>query len=347
MTSYLTVFDEQQWSNFIARSINSDIYHSWQYHQIDRTGQPVLFVYQEDTFFIALPFIKRDIEGSPWYDLTSVYGYAGPVSDKRFEDISVQSMISFRKLFLEFAREQKCVSVFSRLHPFSRQNLLLEKIGGVTGNGKTIYIDLNLSLEEQRGRYEKRLSRQIRNQRKKGYLIRESTDIDDIRAFTAMYTENMRRVAANRNYFFNEDYFIEILLNPKLSSKLLLVYDGDKMACGAVVFYSDSIIRNHLSATSEAYLKESPSKLLTDEISVLGRQLGLKYFHLGGGVGGREDSLFKFKSYFSGTWMNDYTWRFVPDPASYNLLLEMRGINKSTSSQFFPLYRDYSLETVK
>ena len=111
------------------------------------------------------------------------------------------------------------------------------------------------------------------------------------------------------------------------------------MICGALILISENVVRNHLSATSEKYLKVSPSKLLTDEISLIGRRLGKKIFHLGGGVGGKEDSLFKFKSHFSDLRINDRIWCYVNDQESYNELLRKKGVVLNGRSTFFPAYR--------
>ena len=111
------------------------------------------------------------------------------------------------------------------------------------------------------------------------------------------------------------------------------------MICGAIVVWSDGVIRNHLSATSESHIRLSPSKLLTDEISLLGRRLGMKYFHLGGGVGGKEDTLFNFKSAFSDLVLEDNIWCFVADKDVYNYLVKEKNIK--TNQDHFPLYRAY------
>lgn len=169
------------------------------------------------------------------------------------------------------------------------------------------------------------------------YDIREASSQDEIKLFTAMYTENMLRLKAKESYFYDEAYFTQLIKGKEENCKLIVIYHGDVMICGAVIMCVGDVIRNHLSATANAYINQSPSKLLTDEISVIGRQLGKRYFHLGGGLGGREDSLFKFKSYFSSLFLEDMTWRFISDTFSYNDLVKER--NDDVRPDYFPLYR--------
>ena len=75
------------------------------------------------------------------------------------------------------------------------------------------------------------------------------------------------------------------------------------------------------------------------------QEQGYKYLHLGGGVGGSEDGVFKFKEAFSKSRHNFQTWRFVCDREKYDYLLTLNAQAKNTSveelesSGFFPAYR--------
>ena len=334
---FLVVTDEEQWTNYIDKSCEFDFYHSWYYHSIDKRGKPLLFVYEEENDFIAIPFLKRKISDSDLFDLTSVYGYSGPVSNKKMDDISAAMQSNFEFAFKDFLVEDRVISVFSRLHPFFKQNLLLNQLGGIRSNGKTIYIDFSVSLDQQREKYHKRLLRQVKQLRKKPYYIKEATTEEELEAFTEIYQENMDRLFAAKEYYYSKDYF-QKLINNKNNCKLILIYEEDKVICGAIVGYSGRIIRNHLSATHKDYVKDSPSKLLTDEISVIGRNMGLHYFHLGGGVGGKEDSLFAFKSNFSDLFLDDHIWCYIANEDAYQFLVKQKNI-PDTDLSFFPLYR--------
>lgn len=335
---YQVITDSEQWAGYVEKSIGYDVYHTLHYHNLDKRGEPVLFVYEEDDTFIALPLLKRAIEHVDFCDFTSSYGYAGPISNKKFDTLSDALIGRFKYSFAKFMQNNRAVTVFSRLNPFINQCYLLDKMGGVRHNGKTVYIDLSQSLDEQRARYDKRLKRQIRQLRKRGYLIKYADTQEEIRLFTDMYNKNMRRLNAAPSYFFNEDYFTALLKNSAFNCELLLIYDGEEMICGATVMWSDGVIRNHLSATSESHIHVSPSKLLTDEISVMGRELGMKFFHLGGGVGGKEDTLFRFKLAFSYLVLADNIWCYIADEAVYSQIIEQKNIKDNTD--YFPLYRN-------
>ncbi|MDP9080757.1 MAG: GNAT family N-acetyltransferase [Bacteroidota bacterium] len=333
------ISDKQEWDGYMKRSLTHEIFHTWHYHSLNTEGEALLFVYEEDGFFIALPVIKRKIENSPFFDMTSAYGYCGPISDIGLADLPATAIARFKTSFLSFMEMQNAVCIFTRLHPFLNQQRILQNIGGLQQNGTTLYIDLLQTPEEQRNRYDKRLSRQIRKLREKGYTIKELDTAEGIKSFTAMYWANMKRVNASAHYYFDEQYFSSLLKVDGFENKLLAIYDGDELICGALLLISNDIIRNHLSATSPLYLKESPSKLLTDEISMVGRRLGKKIFHLGGGLGGKEDSLFEFKRYFSNLQVQDQIWCYINDEKAYNGLVLKTGCEIGAEHNYFPLYR--------
>ena len=338
--SYQIVSEKEitRWNFYIENATYRDFYHTSQYHTLQNSGEPFLFVYEKNGVFIVFPLLKRRIEQTDYVDFTSVYGYSGPISNKEFAQLDSDLLDDFKTQFLSFIDAENCVSIFARLNPFANQQLLLEKFGGVHENGKTVYMDLTVPLEDQRSRYEKRLRRRIKQLRRKDYRIIEATNSEEVQLFIQLYYENMDRVNASEHYYFDKEYFLNLLDKEKFLSRLLLIFEEEILICGAVVINSDSIIRNHLSATNVDYLKESPSKLLTDEISLIGRELGLKYFHLGGGVGGKEDSLFYYKSSFSNLFLEDKVWCYIADHAAYDSLVNLNA-DRASPKKRFPLYR--------
>jgi len=334
-----TIRSKKEWDGYIEKTLMHEFFHTWYYHSLNTEGEPLLFVYEETDFFIAMPLIKRPIKNSLYYDLTSAYGYCGPISNIDLGKLPEITKSIFKSEFVNFMRQENAVCVFSRLHPFLNQCCIFQHDSYLKENGTTLYLDLSLSLEEQRSKYDKRVARQIRKLRKRAYIIKEGDSPEEIRKFTEMYHKNMDRVNASKAYYFDEKYFADILNVHESKNKLLLIYDGSELICGALLFLSNNIIRNHLSATSPKYLKESPSKLLVDEISIIGRRLGKKIFHLGGGVGGREDSLFKFKRLFTDLKIRDWIWCYINDTVVYKDLVLKSGAITNSESNYFPRYR--------
>lgn len=341
MKNVIMLSQKKEWIAYLKRAVNYDFYQTWTYHCIDKSeGMPLLYVYEEGDDFIAFPLLKRYIPDSGCYDLGSVYGYSGPFASKNFECLDVQLIVNFRKAFLLFLQEENIVSVFSRLHPFFNQDVLMNTFGGVFGNGKVVVLDLGISYEEQQNGYQERNRRKIRQLRQKGFFIKEGGTEADIRVFAEIYTASMLRLEASADYFFDETYFSTLLNAQEFDARLLFVCDHSGYpVCGAIIVLTNDIIQAHLLGTREEYMAESPAKLLIDEITILGRKLGMKYYNLGGGLGFKEDSLFAWKATFSPLTLNYQSWRFIADQEEYNRILDDQDIDHNLDIDFFPLYR--------
>ena len=339
MINQISIHQEREWKQIVQRSLNYDSYHTWQYHNLTKDGTPVLLVYNEGDDFIAIPLLKRNIPNSELFDMTSVYGYTGPLSNLRFKAISMQMKENFKRELIVYLKANRIVSVFSRLNPFLDQLPLMGAFQGIHDNGNGVVIDLDQSLEDQRSKYESTLLKQIRKVKALDFHVEVSKNPEAIKEFSNIYTENMKRVGATDFYMFTEEYFKNFLNSMDFHSKLIMVYHEGTAVCGGIVLFTQKIMQSHLSATRTAYLKFSPAKLLTDEISQLGRQLGMRYYNLGGGLGFTKDSLFDFKSSFSDIYYDYKTWRYISDPENYLRLILNANIDPENAVDFFPLYR--------
>ena len=87
----------------------------------------------------------------------------------------------------------------------------------------------------------------------------------------------------------------------------------------------------------------NPIKLLFHQAAEWFKRRGNRWMHLGGGVGGGQDSLFHFKLGFSPQTFPFRTWRLVLDAAAYDELLTRAGRAPGSglvAGSFFPAYRE-------
>jgi hypothetical protein len=339
MTKIFTLLDKELWLNYVGKSAAFDFYHTWYYHSMDNTAEPLLFVLEEAENYIALPLLKRAIPNTEYFDLTCVYGYTGPISNEDFAKIDESFLNRFKDAFLAFVAEQNIVSVFSRLHPFFGQERLMNKFPGIHPNGKTVAIDLKQTIEAQRAGYHRSYRQHIKQLKNKGYVVKETNAPEDIRVFAEIYTENMKRVGASDYYLFTEAYFNELLAAEEFESKLMLIFYQGEPVSGGVIICTNKIMQAHLVGTRNEHISVSPPKLLIDELTVMGRELGYEYLNLGGGLNFKEDTLYYWKTGFSNFSLDFNSWRFVANKTVYNSLLAERGIAEELDIDFFPLYR--------
>lgn len=339
---YFTVdiTEKEHWNQVIQATHAHDFYHTWYYHQLCATdSHPFLFVFEKEGHFVAMPLLKRNIEDTSYFDCTSVYGYAGPVSNLDFRDMPPSLLQQFLQTFLHFLKKEKIVSVFTRLHPLIHQHFQPGQTGGLYDNGKTVVIDLTPPIAEQRLRYRKAFRSKINQLRNKGYQVRQGINEDDIASFAAIYLQNMQRLGANTNYLFDKNYFKQLLQATSFQSHILLASFEGRDTAGVFTTCCNNTMQLHLAATHEDFIHDSPMRLLVEEASILGKSKRMQYLHLGGGVGGQQDSLFNFKSGFSDQCLDFKTWRLIADTATYKALTLKKAPTPVVTDLPFPIYR--------
>ena len=110
----------------------------------------------------------------------------------------------------------------------------------------------------------------------------------------------------------------------------------------AIIMFCNTQMHYHLSASDYNFRNVGATNLLLYETALWGNANGYRTFHLGGGLGSSEDSLYKFKKSF-----NRYSERrfFIGkkwfNTKVYEKLVEIRKNEKDfdEKSTFFPLYR--------
>ncbi|HDZ13626.1 hypothetical protein LCGC14_1047350 [marine sediment metagenome] len=346
------ITDREEWNRFIKLIGHFDFYYSYYYHLLSKQAneKPILIAYREADVLIALPLLLRDIKGTSYSDATSVYGYAGPLCKIKGKKTSTFDNGNFKNQLQLFLRENKIVSVFTRLHPFiDYQENILKNIGSITSPGNVVNIDLTLPIDIQRQQYNKRLKTYV-NKARRVYTIIEANNERQIEEFIEMYYENMRRLDANEYYFFDKRYFYQLMISSFFKVELMLCSNSEtgELIGGAMFIKTGNIVQYHLSGCKEDYLHLNPIKLLIDEMRLRATEQGYTYFNLGGGLGVNEDSLFRFKASFSNDYRPAKFWKYVVNQEVYDELVD--GTKKDDSEKelettnFFPAYRQLAKE---
>ncbi len=341
MSNYL-VFNvhDSRWNDIIFSTLQYDFYHSQSYHLLEKEKEAVLFVSKFDDSFIAIPLVIRSIPGSDLKDCTSVYGYCGPVSNIKFNDLHPEAINQFINRLNSFFLERKIISSFSRLHPlFPFQERIFKDFGEVLALNKTVAIDLKQPAENQRLNYRKSTRVHIRKALECGITVRRTSDIEDLNRFIDIYYENMQRVNANSRYYFSRDYFRNFMNASDFLSVLLVAEKDGEIIAGVVVTICNKIMQYHLSATLNEMLIFSPMKLLFDSARVYANEMGCTYCHLGGGYGNENDSLYNFKTNFSNDFFEFKVWRKIINMQAYNELVANKFGANIPVTDYFPLYR--------
>lgn len=340
MTGGFIGLDDPRWLKALE-ALPHDVYHRPEYVGLcarEEGGEPVAFHAEHAGSELLVPLLMRPIAGAgdgSSIDATTPYGYASPLTNAAGPVVDV-----LLGAFYDACRERGIVSAFIRVHPLLDFPLsALNRLGRVVRHGRVVAIDLRKSFEQLWKEIRPNHRRSIRAGIEKGFEVH----VDDwslFGDFVETYYETMKRVSASRYYFFSRTYFQSLQeLRPHVHFFAVCSSSGE-FAAGGIFFVTSGIIQYHLGGRTDKYLASEATKLMLYEALRWGQRSADRLLHLGGGVGGRDDSLFKFKARFASksSTFPVHTWRLVIDPETYDTLVRNRP-GPIADANYFPLYR--------
>lgn len=344
---FKVITEENEWNRTVGSFEKKDFYHSYDYHQVCLKDNEVakLLYYSSGDTSIAFPLVIRPINGSGFFDATSVYGYGGPLISHLPSHFGFQG---WKEQMLGYFLEDKIVSVFSSTNPFiDGQEQLLSQMGEIESLGDIVYFDLKQS-SEHRKHYSKTTKRYL-NRNKAIFDIREGNSEDDARQFLEIYHRSMERVGASSQYYFKLPYFIKLLQNKSFFDAYFVFAtskeNGDVASGAFIIRTKNSIVQYHLSGTADKYRHLSPIRGVIDHIRRRGKLDSYNFFNLGGGVGSKNDSLYDFKASFSKNRAPFKVWKYISNIDVYDQLCtiarEKEG-KENSNTNYFPAYRTNS-----
>ena len=296
--------DDREWRSILDR-IPHDFYHTPEYHAFAETsgeGQSRMTVIGANDRLLVWPYLIRpcEIAGTAlkedWVDVHSVYGYPGPLAGPDSDDeFLAQAMV----LLLEYWREQRVVSVFSRLHPILENGNLLVRSGWADAlhyGGSTVSLNATLDDAAATALYSAAVRKRIRRAEKMQLRTVIDENYERLPDFVRFYHATMDRNQAAESYYWSEDYFRRLLAAMAPHIKLLLTTDGDQLMVASLFSQYGRISQAHLIMTNPEFLHLSPSKAAIDHVRIWARSLGCRWLHLGGGRGSAEEFAIPFQS---------------------------------------------------
>jgi len=282
----------------------------------------------------VINFIARRIPQTNLFDGVSVYGY--PDLDQRSPQ---QSTVDPKQLIQEFSakvEEHAIVSAYFRMGLHQNVGAPWRTDFADCGQvGEAVVIDLKRSWDEIFMSFRSRLRSQLRN------ADRLTIDFsDDIVVFHRMYIENMRRVGARESYLFSLDYLRSMCTID--GAELIIARDEKGPVSGAITLAHGPALYYHLGATGERGFGSSPLRQVLAWLAEHHAGGAYDQMVLGGGLGGANDELMRFKRGYSKDTLPVFGLKVVCNSSLYK---ELSGTDPVTSFEegFFPKYRTPSV----
>jgi hypothetical protein len=288
---------------------------------------------------VVLPCILRRLpdqleNADGLFDVITPYGYGGPVATG--DDPPVEL---FWELYGTWCEERSVIASFMRFHPLLENHRRAGPEFVVERLGTTIAWRLERALDPFDGMHSAHRN-SARKAERAGVEVTAVEGPSDLGEFVEAYEATMTRAGASPFYFFEHEYWRR--LETSLRSRLVRFdarLEGELVA-SALCLASPPWMHYHFGATSELGRSSGAGNLALVEAARWGQAREFELFHLGGGVGGEEDALFRFKERFYEAGRKDaYIGKVVHDDDAYVALAGRAG---SDLSGFFPAYRGHS-----
>lgn len=343
MLSVLTLKQCEEWDKIVRSFPEYDVYWLSGYvkaFELNGDGEPMLFYYNDGAVRGINVVMKRDIaetvslsgkiEHNKFYDFVTPYGYGGWL-------IEGDNPSELFGAYEAWCRNHGVVCEFVRFHTVLQNHLKAAPFYEVIGLGNTISMNIT-SAERIWDNLTSKNRNMIRKAGNSGLTVFHSKSPEIYDAFVYVYNETMRRNHVSDYYLFSREFYDSIRNDLSENATVFYAQKNGVICSASIMIYANNKMNYHLSGTLEEYRKYAPGNLLLYKAALWGSRMGMKSFHLGGGVGSQNDSLYHFKKqFYRGEPLRYHIGKKVFSEEIYRHLVVLS--HADTSSGFFPAYR--------
>lgn len=326
--------------------IESDVYFDENYGKLYEkveNGKSIVYKCETENGIIINQFIKRKIPiklgNITYYDIVTPYGYGGSYIKKA---INKEKLLQdYVNDFDRYCNDNNIVAEFVRFHPIYKNYLDFKDIYNASFNRYTLATNIKDYDDPVQSEFSKHTRRTIRTILNNGVSFKmiEKPTLKDVEEFKRIYYLNMERKEADDYYFFDDEYFNNII--DYFSDRFVIaesIYD-DKVVAAGLYFVTDKNVHAHLSGTDTEFLNLSPAYILKYGTAIWAKEKGYNYIHYGGGTSSDLDNpLYMFKCKFAqNTKMEFWIGKKIWNEQIYKELCDNVGI--PYDEEFFPAYR--------
>jgi hypothetical protein len=348
-TLLLGLDDAAEWGEWLAQAGSQDVYFLPEYARVWESiegGTSHLFVHGNEDGVLLYPFRLRSLaeaEGledlAGWFDITSDYGYGGPVVSIRGGGEGSRFVIQAFREFDRVCADLHVIAEFCRFHPLVANHRSIEVVYHPVFCNQTVWMDLTFSEQELWKHVRKGHRYDLRKAEKNGVEIAVSTKLEDWQLFYDLYLQTMLDVGASVYYHFSPRFFESMMKSLSGHVVVFLAIYRDRTTGASIFLYGDKFFHYHFSGMDRNFQDMTPNKLLLYRAALWAKERGFVAFHLGGGYSGSDgDSLMRFKTGFTKLRAEFYVGKRIHNQGMYTEACRVAGVDPE-KERFFPAYR--------
>lgn len=326
MSVLLSLENSEEWNRYLRQipAERRDIYFTPEYYSLYQNygdGEACCYVFEKDCDIVLYPFLRNSITplgyhlDNEYYDIQGAYGYNGIIASNNEPNF----IKAFWESFDKWCQANSIVAEFSRFHPLLNNQLIASPKMQTFYSRHTVALDLTDD-DIWMHQISSKNRNMIRKAEKEGVTIVES---DDYETFRNLYNGTMTDLNAEGFYFFPKKYYDEYKQSFKDNSMLCLAMLDGKAIAGSMFMYGGDYVHYHLSGRDREYSRYAANNLILWYAIRRAKEMGIKWFHFGGGTTGDEaDSLLRFKKEFGKTLCEFWIGKRVHNQLVYNQIVE-------------------------
>lgn len=277
MYELVSASQTNRWQQILDLFDITDIYYSCEYLssalKLD-PGEATLFYFVDDAGEgeVAYPFIKRELreEGLTFYDVTSPFGYGGPVLKVNGDGDKLAS--NFLLGFTAYCQTEKIFAEFIRFHPQLNNAKFFKDKMELISVCDTYTLQLkNFSSQSKR----------VDENHVSEYVIKKLGTVKHMFDFLVLYYSTVRlSEETDSYYFFTNDYFESLVSSLGSNLHLFGAYKDNKLLAACYLLTEGNDIYHHLSGKEVGDVALEAEKELIRNVAMWGAENNYLFYHL-------------------------------------------------------------------
>jgi len=284
-------------------------------------SRPLLWTFSRQGWHFIYPFLLTPVmvgdAATSWFDITSIYGYTGPLANTDDSEFLKTAWSAFDA----YAAAQKIVAEFVRFSPFNSNQGFAHPATMVLENRTLAASRLPASRDALLQSLGSKTRNMLRKAERAGLQAREVALPQHLAQFRALYDETMARNKAPGFFRYDDVYWERLLALGPAGLRLFGTFAGERMVAASMAVAHGRSGLYHLGASLGEHAKLGAGNLSLFAMSCGLMEGGVGFLNMTGGrTAAADDALLLFKRSNANGTATFHIGKRIVDPLAYNAL---------------------------